>query len=160
MSLFRPVHTAFSGILAVLKVQIARSTNNIGLLRLPPVKAGFASNSKIVNQEIVDFADGIFAFLVRKTSQPCLFRSYVRAVLLRHSGFPVDLNIGLRNMGSSAVYGHCWLTLDGVPYFEREDVEDTYPFFLGKTAAGIQYWAGSVDTENMIRIKREEYVND
>lgn len=94
--------------------------------------------------------------LVWKTSQPCLFRAYVRAVVLRRGGVPVDLNMGLRNMGGDSVYGHCWLTLKGAPYCESEAVETSYPVFLGKNERGIQYWAGARDSEEMARVKREE----
>lgn len=156
-SAFRKLFLTFHALAAILKVQIARSTINQALLRLPSVRNRLPRNSRLVEeQELIDLADRCMKLLMRRTSQPCLFQSYVRAVVLRHGGFPVDLNIGMRNMGSSSVYGHCWLTLEGVPYHEVETVESTYPFSLGRSATGIQYWAGSVDTKEMLRTKREE----
>jgi len=146
----------FHASLAVLKAQLARRGNNNRLLILPPVKECTDRKSEPELKGLVELADKCFEFLVRKTSQPCLFRSFVRGVVLRRSGIPVELNIGLRNMGSSSVYGHCWLTLDGKAYVEQEAVDQLYPVFMGKDRSGVSCWAGSVDTSNMHRTKREK----
>ncbi len=153
----RKLFLIFHALTAIIKVQIARSTVNQTLLRLPFTGERLTIISRFAEeQELIDLADWCTKLLVSRTSQPCLFQSYVRGVVLRHGGCPVDLNIGMRNMGSASVYGHCWLTLDDVPYHEKEAVETVYPFSLGRSKTGIQFWAGSVDTKEMLRKKREE----
>jgi hypothetical protein len=143
---------------AVLKAQIARYTGRQTLLGLPPAKnCAKRAAQQIEILRLIAIADACVKLLAWNTSQPCLFQSYVRAVVLRHGGILVDLNIGLRNMGSASVYGHCWLTLDGVPYFESEAVDEVYPFFFGKSTTGINYWGGPIDTEDMVRKKKEGY---
>lgn len=158
MYAFRRFFLILHALTAVLKAQIARYTVNETLLGLPPATNRAKRTAQSVEKkELIALADACIKLLVWNTSQPCLFQAYVRAVVLRHGGILVDLNIGLRNMGSSSVYGHCWLTLDGIPCYEIEPVEEAYPVFLGKSTTGISYWAGPVDTEGMVRKKREGY---
>lgn len=158
MYAYRKSFLILHALTAVLKVQIARYTGNQTLLGLPPAKnCAKRATQHIENMELIALADACIKLLVWNTSQPCLFHSYVRAVVLRHGGILVDLNVGLRNMGSSSVYGHCWLTLDGIPYYEPEAVDEVYPVFLGKSITGISYWAGPIDTKDMIRKKKEGY---
>lgn len=154
---FRKIYYIFHALTAIVKVQIARKTIDQAFLRLPSVRNHVTQASRTFEeQELINLADRCTKLLLRRTSQPCLFQSYVRAVVLRHGGFPVSINIGMRNMGSSSVYGHCWLTLEDVPYHEVENVGISYPILLGTSVVGISYWAGSVDTKEMIRAKREE----
>ncbi len=157
LNTFHKICYIFHALVAIAKVQIARKTIDQAFLRLPTTSNHATQASRLdEEQELIDLADRCTKLLLRRTSQPCLFQSYVRAVVLRHGGFPVIINIGMRNMGSSSVYGHCWITLNGVPCHEIENVEISYPFLLGTSAVGISYWAGSVDTKEMIRAKREE----
>ena len=53
----------------------------------------------------------------------CLKRSAVLYHLLRRSGEPVELWIGVRRGDAGALAAHAWLVRDGVPYLERGEEE-------------------------------------
>jgi hypothetical protein len=40
---------------------------------------------------------------------------------LRRAGLDVELRFGLDPAPGAEVDGHCWLTLDGEPYLEKQD---------------------------------------
>jgi hypothetical protein len=58
-----------------------------------------------------------FAHPVVRTG--CLTRGLTLFWFLRRQGLDVELRFGLDPSGVAD--GHCWLTLDGEPYLERED---------------------------------------
>ena len=53
----------------------------------------------------------------------CLKRAAVLYHLLRRTGQPVELWIGVRRGDAGALAAHAWLVRDGAPYLERGDEE-------------------------------------
>ena len=53
----------------------------------------------------------------------CLKRSAVLYHLLRRTGEPIELWIGVRRGDAGALAAHAWLVRDGVPYLERGEEE-------------------------------------
>lgn len=53
----------------------------------------------------------------------CLKRSAVLYHLLRQTGEPVELWIGVRRGDAGALAAHAWLVREGAPYLERGDEE-------------------------------------
>ena len=78
------------------------------------------------------------------TGRKCFFRSYIIASVLRSWKIPVIINVGLCNLKViDKTKGHCWLTLDGKPFKEIEDLKRKYPQKLGCSSNGVCYWVGS-----------------
>ena len=50
----------------------------------------------------------------------CLRRGVVLYYLLRRTGRPVALHIGVRKDGAGALAAHAWLVKDGAPYLEPD----------------------------------------
>ena len=70
--------------------------------------------------KIVSLTDTCLSVLPGSANGRCLSRSLTLYRLLRESGLPVAVNLGLAPP-VSRVTGHCWLTLAGRVVFERED---------------------------------------
>jgi hypothetical protein len=51
----------------------------------------------------------------------CLTRGVTLFWFLRRAGLDVELRFGLDPAPGAEVDGHCWLTLDGEPYLEKQD---------------------------------------
>jgi hypothetical protein len=55
----------------------------------------------------------------------CLKRSAILYHLLRRSGLPVELCIGVRRDAAGPLTAHAWLIRDGIPYLERAESPST-----------------------------------
>ena len=60
----------------------------------------------------------------------------------------LETNIGLTdmNLGTTA-RGHCWLTSNDIPFYEKNGVEK-YPYFLGSNGV-VKFWMN-------LNVKRDE----
>jgi hypothetical protein len=53
----------------------------------------------------------------------CLTRGLTLFWFLRRAGLDVELRFGLDPQTEQPTDGHCWLTLNGEPYLERQDLD-------------------------------------
>jgi hypothetical protein len=51
----------------------------------------------------------------------CLTRGVTLFWFVRRAGLDVELHFGLDPSGQDQTDGHCWLTLDGEPFLEKQD---------------------------------------
>lgn len=63
--------------------------------------------------------DELLAWLPRPWRKTCLTRSVVLFHLLRRSGVPVELCIGVKRE-QDGMAAHAWLVREGAPYLELE----------------------------------------
>ena len=63
--------------------------------------------------------DGVLERLPPPWRKTCLTRSVALYHLLRRTGIPIDLCVGVKK-GSGEFVAHAWLSRDGVPYLEPE----------------------------------------
>jgi hypothetical protein len=64
--------------------------------------------------------DSLTAFGAGRPLGICLRRSLLRYYFLRRAGLPLVIHFGARRLGDD-IAGHAWLTLDGLPYYERPE---------------------------------------
>jgi hypothetical protein len=72
----------------------------------------------------------------------CFYRSYCRAYVLRKRGLPLLFNFGMQIKGNTKVKVHCWLTLDGKPFMEKNNSPAIFPVNMGSHKGQISYWMG------------------
>jgi hypothetical protein len=75
--------------------------------------------------ETVRLVDSVLALRFTVWRPNCLTRSLVLARILRRSGHPVRVVIGIEN-GGQCLQGHSWLELDGRPFAEDGDPNDQF----------------------------------
>ena len=138
----RAVAVTLGAALAVAKAYCLRLANDASRLRLPET----ARAVPLTKEEVaaaVRRVDRVVDWCACRTSHKCFYRAYVRAKVLRSLGVPVAINLGLRSLGDAEEKsGHCWLTLEGAPFFEDQRVDDLYEASLGQSETGVYYWAG------------------
>jgi hypothetical protein len=64
--------------------------------------------------------DALTAFGAGRPLGICLRRSLLRYYFLRRAGLPLVIHFGARRLGDD-IAGHAWLTLDGLPYYEKPE---------------------------------------
>lgn len=72
------------------------------------------------NQALADYVSRLLYRLPRPWRHTCLRRSAVLYYLLRKSGCPVGLRIGVRKEPDTSLAAHAWLVRDGEPYLEPD----------------------------------------
>ena len=112
------------------------------------VKLPSAPGEVRLSEADLSFVIGCTDFLVKlgakRTGRKCFFRAFIAASVLRKWGVPVTMNIGLRPLPAlRKASGHCWLTLDGIPFAETGDPHREYPFAIGQGENGVRYWFGA-----------------
>lgn len=129
-------------VIALVAAWHARVASNAGQLRLPVIRFP----RRLADDEVeatVRWVDGIVRVFTRRTGRKCFYRAFARAAILRRRGVPVMVNMGLHKMAKSVeTRGHCWLTLDGQPFFEDEMIGRLYPIQMGQSETGVRFWAG------------------
>jgi hypothetical protein len=75
--------------------------------------------------ETVRLVDSVLALRFTVWRPNCLTRSLVLARMLRRSGHPVRVVIGVEN-GGQGLQGHSWLELNGRPFAEDGDPNDQF----------------------------------
>lgn len=60
-----------------------------------------------------------------RSRRPCLLRCLVLYRYCRKGNIPVSIHFGVRQ-GSNGLEGHSWVSLDGAPLFETEEMLQTY----------------------------------
>ena len=60
-----------------------------------------------------------------RSRRPCLLRCLVLYRYCRKGDIPVSIHFGVRQ-GSNGLEGHSWVSLDGAPRFETEEMLQTY----------------------------------
>lgn len=101
-----------------LPVMMARLTPNERMNKL----VDGAASPLLATDQIRNLADAIAAWHISSPLGICLRRSLLRYHFLRRAGLPVQIVFGARlksNQEGGGIGGHAWLTLDGVPYYER-----------------------------------------
>lgn len=65
------------------------------------------------------------AMALLRSRRPCLLRCLVLYRYCRKAEIPVAIHFGVRQ-GLNGLEGHSWVSLDGVPLFETEEMLQTY----------------------------------
>ena len=123
---------------------LIKQRRSMRLVKLPPV----AQSNKLSDldvQFVLRCADCFVKYGALRTARKCFFRAFIIASVLRRNGMPVELNVGLKNMGGGKPKGHCWLSLNGKPFAERTDVKLEYPYEINPGSGNVRYWMGVVD---------------
>lgn len=97
------------------------------LLRLltPRVRARKGSPESPASRAAVVMA--VLSRLPPLRSRPCLYRSLLLYKFLREAGLPVRIHFGVnRREAGGGLVGHSWLTLDGRPFLEREELQGRF----------------------------------
>jgi hypothetical protein len=81
----------------------------------PPAQPQFLDHDTI--RQIVD---ALIAFGAGRPLGICLRRSLLRYYFLRRAGLPLVIHFGARRL-SDDIAGHAWLSLDGLPYYEKPE---------------------------------------
>ena len=129
--------------LAFLKAWVIKTRKKMDAIHIPlhKYKKRLCSKELIY---IIEVSDLLVDFGAKRTSRKCFFRSYIMASVLRRMGIPIQINVGLKNLnGFYRSNGHCWLSLNGFPFAEKNDPIDKYPFKITDSDNGISYWVGS-----------------
>ena len=141
-SLLVHASVVFDTIGALWEAWALHRSNDVGALRLGPVHSARSIGRVPLNQ-LVRTIDFIVGALTRWSQHRCFYLSYVRGAVLRKRGFPLELNIGLRNLESGTrTRGHCWLMLNNRPFADPADPGVKYPTVLGRTQGGVRCWLG------------------
>jgi hypothetical protein len=69
-------------------------------------------------ERLIELAPRVGAPLIRRG---CLTRGVTLFWFLRRAGLNVELRFGLDPAGGDDTDGHCWLTLQGQPFLEKQD---------------------------------------
>ena len=123
-----------------LGVRISKAKSGV---KLPPV-----ANRQIITRRrgdgMVTWFDTLASALLWYNRHLCFYRSFVLAALLRKRGLPVVMNVGGRGLGmNEARKAHCWLTLEGHLFHEKENALELYPLEMGYNRdRSIRYWVG------------------
>lgn len=157
---FIKIYTSYLTAKSLIAAKYVMLRKNIGRFKLPDINRNLLTPSADV-EKIIRWADRWIKLFTYKTHQPCYYRAYTLACILRKIGIPVILNVGLRNLRSlNKNRGHCWLTLQGQPIFEDDDeVHLIYPYELVQSSNGINFWMGLNDENYIKRHKRGKSVN-
>jgi hypothetical protein len=65
------------------------------------------------------------ATVILRSRRPCLLRCLVLYRYCRGRGVPVSIHFGIRH-GTDGLQGHSWVSLDGTPLFEEEEMLQAY----------------------------------
>ena len=159
----RAVAVTLGATLAVAKAYCLRLANDASRLRLPET----AHAVPLAKEEVaaaVQRVDRVVDWCACRTGHKCFYRAYARARVLRALGVPVAINLGLRGLGDTEEKsGHCWLTLEGAPFFEDQRVDGLYEASLGQSETGVYYWAGrngAPERECAVELRSSQKVND
>lgn len=88
------------------------------LLTRPP-RRGPPSGGEVERLErLVALAPRVARPLVRPG---CMTRGVTLFWFLRRAGLDVELRFGVDPSGEASTDGHCWLSLDGEPFLEKQD---------------------------------------
>ena len=89
--------------------------------------------ASVPDEIVVDIITKIIRSKAISRSQYCLRRTLILYSLMRHRYPDIMVNIGM-NLEKPKVSGHCWLTLNGSPFFPdllREDKE-VFSHYMGE----------------------------
>ena len=131
---------SLTGLVQAWIIKTRKSMHNIRL-------SSTSSSSKLSQGDIsfvIRCANILVTLGAVRTARKCFFRAFIMASVLRKWGIPVVMNVGLRNLKTfKRTDGHCWLTLDGLPFAETNNPEQIYPFEMGSGTNGVRYWIGA-----------------
>ena len=98
--------------------------------------------SKIDIKRIIVFVDALIIILFFWKPGRCFYRSYSIASVLRARGIKIVLNLGCLHFMNkkSRAFGHCWLTLNGSFFAEKNDHSMRFPVYFGCNDKDVQYW--------------------
>lgn len=123
---------------------IVRAGKRMSNVRFPAISSRKRLD-KVEISFIIWFADMLVKVGAARTGRKCFFRAFILGSVLRKWGVPVAMNIGLCNLKSSKAKGHCWLTLNGAPFAEKDDPKEKFPFQIGSGSNGVHYWSGLIE---------------
>jgi hypothetical protein len=126
-----------------------------------PGTQNYSIQTKTEVGKLLKVIDRIVNLLVLKSNRICFYRSFVLGSFLKHLNYPVEFNIGLRNLNNqSVVTGHCWLSILDDPVLEVFNPKDVYPYFITKNSDGIKYYLGLSDEQvERSKINKTTYLN-
>ena len=113
LPLFAYVTAFASGVPLLMRLPLPRVE---ALITRPPRRRRRAAVDAERIEALAALAPRLASPLVRTG---CLTRGVTLFWFLRRAGLDVELRFGLDPSGVAD--GHCWLTLDGEPYLERDD---------------------------------------
>ena len=102
--------------------------------------------------KIVDWFDMLMSLFMWQNKHICFYRSYGLATMLRKRGLAVVMNVGGRGLTTKeAQKAHCWLTIDGQLFHEKENALKLYPIDMGyNRTKTIRYWIGPELDETLL----------
>jgi hypothetical protein len=92
---------------------------------LTPRKDGCWWKGKISDERISEYVDSILALGIWGVKSSCLNRSLLLYYFLHKIGVTVNINFGVRKI-DHGIEGHGWLSLDGEPYLEKNEIWETF----------------------------------
>jgi hypothetical protein len=134
----RWVQIFFETFVALMKAGGIRLFKRVLLSTLPPI--GLPSGPV---HGIVAWVDSLVNMALFWKGGKCFYRSYSRAYVLRRRGVPLLFNFGVRIRSHARAQAHCWLTLDGQPFFEKDDPRMKFTVNMGNYKGQIYYWTTS-----------------
>ncbi len=145
-------------ITALVSVCRAFLANRLGDKKWVPLPVVAPEKNTLFSlDELVGITDRVVRLAIMNTAHPCLYYSYARCRVLRRAGHPVKINMGLHNLhGNEGAEGHCWISMEGQPLFEENDLHELYPDRMGERD-DVVYWGRlkSGEGQNSLRLKRE-----
>lgn len=122
--LFLQVGTLLCGIRVLLPLlNLNRIVSLLSLKQIPPER-----DSRSVHSA-VRYMDALLRRIPSPARGDCLPRSLTLYYFANKYGFPVRLHCGVQRTGGS-LKGHAWISLNGKPFFEPGNPEDTYSITL------------------------------
>lgn len=142
----------FETLIALTKASGVRLFKGAFLSKLPPI--GLRSGSV---HEIVSRVDSLVNVALFWKAGKCFYRSYSRAYVLRRRGVPLLFNFGVRIKSPAKTQGHCWLTLDGQPFLEKDDPLTKFTMKMGNYKGQVYYW---IEVSRKFAFRSEERRGD
>ena len=128
----------------IFQAAVIRFSKNSGRIFLTPVNSTVKLTTQKINQ-IVTLVDTVLFIVMFWKPGRCFYRSYAIAHILRQYGVPLKINLGWENIHEfkGKARAHCWLTLNDMPFAEKNNPFDRFPSKFENHNEDIQYWLGS-----------------
>ncbi len=128
----------FNVIWFTIRAWIILNRNQIRKIKKYKVSLDSAPSPEQIS-EIVKYIDQVSSLFIKGNQNRCFYRSYILYNILSKHNVSLETNIGLTDMSlGSTARGHCWLTSNNIPFYEKNEVEK-YPYFLGSNGV-VKFW--------------------
>ena len=130
-------------LLANLQLASRARLSGGGQIDLPPVDRREVLDGRDLEQAVW-WMDILSKAVLFWTPRRCFLRSFAMASILRRSGVPVLLHIGVADSRHQRrIGGHAWISLRGTALAEKSDPWLRYPTELGSHHDAVFYWTAS-----------------